>query len=413
MRKPNRAIALPVMALLMTTLVIATAQAQQMGGWPDSQQEAMTRESGNLESRQFAIADGQYRFEIAGKATTPSPFDGGWSFESDIGSDAMLECYIFTNEQPLAQILHLVATTNIAANVAANDGDLDNLTVLAMDAGQIDGAPYVAVQWVYNVGVAPNNVFGMTTAHAASNGALTQVCSHNAVGYRETVRQTFETFVRSTTQPEPTDPPYYAEIKVQRQADRRFGVTRTTYTLDAEGDTLIQTTATALVRGSRNPITPRDETIISWSTPDGLLINAAASTVTASVLTTDLRADLDDNGDWLVSGTFNDTEIEQSIDGTATVISDLGQMQIARNLFSGEQSTATYDAWMPNIDPSRFQRVEISRDDAEIPRQAALTMGPLPFVARFGENGELTYAQLNAGPADIFIERVWWQGKPR
>jgi hypothetical protein len=117
------------------------------------------------------------------------------------------------------------------------------------------------------------------------------------------------------------------------------------------------------------------------------------------------------DGDWLSSGIFQGKEIAQVLDGSQQPISEIGQMQIIKSLFEGEATEALFPLWISNADPTRFLEGKLLRGKAE--RQGTLVLGPMEFDANFDENGSLTGASMDMGPAKMSIDRVWARGELR
>jgi hypothetical protein len=84
----------------------------------------------------------------------------------------------------------------------------------------------------------------------------------------------------------------------------------------------------------------------------------------------------------------------------------------AQDLFAGDETSVTLDIWEPSADPTRFLQTTYTKDDAEIERQAIITLGPLRFTGQFDEYGNLASAVMPMGPISIFIERIWSAGIP-
>ena len=198
----HRLWAAPVTLLLLATFDATMVSAQQMDGWPDWLVDGMAREIADLESQALSVADGKYRFRLAGESGEPVEFDGGWYFESDIGADAPLECYLYTEEKDLATFIVNLANMTMEAQGEAYGSPAGDPSLFTVDAGAIDDAPYLALEWVYTLGEAPNLLIGLVKARAAVNGDVVQACVHNLVGYRDTFEAAFDEFVRSAEVPD-------------------------------------------------------------------------------------------------------------------------------------------------------------------------------------------------------------------
>jgi hypothetical protein len=401
------------LVLLAASGVTAANEQEQPESWPDWLKEAMAREAGVLESTPIALADGQYRFRLAGKAGEPGAFDGGWYVESDIGGDGPLECYLLTDSTDLATLIVNIADINIEAQAEGYGGAVGNRSVAALDAGAIDGVPYLALEWMYTIGEAPEALLGLTKVRAASNGDVVQACAHNVVGYRDTFRRVFEKFVRSAQVPGSNAEPYYEEVAVQSVGGQRVGVAIATYTLDEAGDSRVDMSMSSLIPVGPGSLSYEDSSTINWSSPDGLLINAYTANTQNGDLVTNLELARNEKGDWLVAGTFQGKEIEVVIDGAAEPLSELGQMQVTRKLFAGKAAEAAFAVWLADADPTRILEGRLVRDESSDALSGELMLGPMAFDARFDASGALTRAEMQMGATVISIDRIWHRGAPK
>ena len=401
---------LPVLAALV--LGPGNAHAGKMDGWPEFLKKEMAKEVRKLKFRSVSAADDTYRFQMAGKPKKPEEFDGGWYFQSDIRTEALLECYIFTGDESLAAIANSVADINIEANAEANDGAAGNRSVFEIDAGAIDGAPYLSLEWVFTIGEAPNALAGFVKVRAAIKNEMTLVCNHNYLGYRQTFADAFAEFVRTAELPASTMPPYYEEVAVQSLNGQQIGITRVSYARDDEGDSRIKMISAALLPLGPNTVGTSDSRGITWSTPEGNVINAFSSDAENGDLVTDMRLDRNENGDWVSSGIFQGKEIEQVLDGATTPVSEIGQMQAARALFSGENSDVAFPLWIADADPTQFLDGRIVRNEDSEGLRGRMELGPLVFDAGFDADGALVDADIQMGSAQMTVERVWVNGEP-
>jgi hypothetical protein len=144
--------------------------------------------------------------------------------------------------------------------------------------------------------------------------------------------------------------------------------------------------------------------------PDGALINAQSIGVENGEITSRLSLERGENDVWVSSGTLQGKEISTEIDGTLTPASELEQIALTKDLFAGEETSASALIWAADIDPTRFMETTITRDDADVTRQAILTLGPLNITGRFDEDGNMRDAAMAVGPVSIEIRRLWSNG---
>lgn len=403
--------------ITLSALVLFGATAinaqQQQSKLPDWLQQAMAREATGLKSTPLALGDSTYHFELPGESLEPTAFDGGWYIASDIGGDSPLECYLFTDSLDLATLVVNLAEGNIEAQAEANDGTVGDRNVTTLDAGAIGSAPYLAIELLFTIGEGENALAGVTKVRAASNGNITQACAQNDVGYRETLRQAFENFVHSTSQPATAVEPYYEDIAIISLGAQPIGFAKYSYTLDDEGDTAIVGSTSTLMSLGAGALRYEDSSTIGWSTPDGLLINASTSKSQNGELISNLEMSRNEGDDWLVSGSFQSKALETVIDGSSQPVSELGEMRFARTLFSGEAAATTFPVWVPDADPTRLLEASLVKSGSPDARSGKLTVGPTEFDARFDAHGAMTWTEVKVGALVMSINRVWHRGEPR
>lgn len=407
---------LQLTALLTATLlafIATTAQAQQ-DDWPDWLNKAMSKETKRLKYKEVSTDDKKYSFRLAGKPGDSGAFEGGYYWESDIKGEAVLECYIFTEPSDLAALASNLTELGIESQSEANGGGpVANRNVIHLDAGAINGAPFLAIEWLYTMGEAPNTLVGYSKVRAARNGDIIQACAHNFTGYRDTFAKAFEEFVKSAQQPASDMPAYYEEVALMRLGEQNIGVARSAYRMDDEGDTQIVTHTASIMPVAPGVVSSDDATTTSWSTADGLLINSYSASAQNGELGHDLQLRRDDEDNWQVSGEMQGKPITATMDGALQPQSEIGQMQTAAALFAGEQQQTTFLAWLPDADPTKMLEGSITRDDAEVANQGTLTLGPLSLSARFDESGSMSSADISIGAAVMTLERIWKNGELR
>lgn len=393
----------------------AAANANQPSGaaWPSWLEEAMNQEAGKLRSRKVSIGDGFFNAKLAGKATRPQTIEGGWYFSTDLGTRAPMECWVFSDTVDPATMAANVADGVIQASASAN-GPLGQRNVFFVDAGSYERSPYLALEWMYSVGEAPRAKAGLAKVRVATVDSATVACAHNHVGYRETFAKVFEQLVRTArVAGEVAD--YYEEIIVQTIGDQPVGIAHATFTHDEDGDTQILVVESSLIPVDNSTLHVSDTWRSSFSRPDGSLINQVVAKSENGALTMNLELGSTGEGSWLVRGTVQGKEISYEIDGTAQPMSELGQMLVVNDLLaSDERDEASMDVWLPDADPSRFLPAGVVLDAERGGNgHALLTIGPMSIAAQFDRSGSLLNGSMQAGAAELRMERVWVAGAVR
>ncbi len=398
--------------LLACTLTVPGHAQQSIDDWPEWIQKIMVKEAGKrtMKPKTVATPDDALTFTMPGKPDAPVEIDGGWYFASDIKAEVPFECYVFTDEMDLASLLTTVADINIESNAENNDnGKVGNKSVFFHDAGAIDDVPYLALEWSYTIGEAPNMLVGFTKVRAAIDGEIAVACSHNYLGWRDTFEKAFEMFVRSADYERRSPEPYYAEIITSALGEQNIGVTWGSYTLDADGDTEIRLYDSSLIPVDAGTLQTGDTSTLQFSTPDGYVINEYVASVENGELMTQLELGYRDES-WVVSGTVQGKELDIVLDSQQPLLSSLGQQRAARDLFAGDDDETSFELWLPEADPSRILSASIARNDADVARQAMLKLGPLEMLAIIDDIGSVESATMQVGPAELSMQRVYVTG---
>ena len=402
-----------LIALLGATLFAADSNAQQndpLQEWPQWVQDAMQKESRRTKMRKVKTPDDSVHTKLPGKLSQLQEIEAGWYFQSDIGAESPLECYLFTEGQDVATLTNLMAEENIKAVAANNNSTVDNRRILDIQGGAIEGVPYLALEWIYTIKNESQTAVGFTKVRAASKGDVGYACAHNYLGYRETFAKIFSEFVASTEYEDATVEPYYEEIASMDFAGRGAGLAYSAFSTDEDGDIKMYVAEAAITPVDAETIVASDSVQVVYSTQDGEMINAVDVTVENGEIVSNLSLQTNDAGNWVSSGTLQGKNIEYEIDGTESPATTIEQIQKTRELFAGDESSVTMGVWVPSADPTRFLPAEIVRDDAEKERQAILTIGPLRFLGQFDQDGSMMNAEMYIGPVTINIERIWSRG---
>ena len=397
---------------LVLLLVAAPAGAEtDMSGWPDWLKAAMLAESDSDRTTTQTFAD-EASVELPGNPQEPQAIESGWYLPTDIGEGGLIECYLFTSQPDLATTAVQLGDVNIE-QMAAAYGTVGNKSLYHLDAGAIGAVPYFALDWMYTVGEAPEAKAALTKVRVAVNGAVVQACTHNSLGYRETLAKTFRSFVTSLDYPTAAPEPYYREIAQISLGEQPLGLLWFSYVLDADGDTEIRMSDAQIVPVGAATIQFGDTSSVSYSQPNGELINQVSAAVENGELVTNLDLRRDDEDNWVVSGTFQSKQLEVTLDGDAVPLSTLGQQFLAEEFLGGDDDRIAFLAWVPDADPASFLTAALERIDDDSRHNARMLIGPIVMDAEFDETGSAKRGSMQAGAAILHIERIYVDGKAR
>ena len=381
--------------------------------WPDWLKEAMAREHKRIKYEPLSI--GPFETVMPGKVTDREVIDEATFYAaSDDGSGGSFECWFYNETMDMASSTVSFAEAIIDTNREAY-GPVDNRSIYHVDAGAIDGAPYLSLEWMYTVGEAPNAQVGFTKIRAAESDGAFVICSHPSAGYRASFAKSFDQMVRKLSRESGAPTPYYREVIVHNLNDLNIGITQLSMTLDADGDTRIDTSDAMLLPVSGSDLRSSDSSTVSWSTPDGYLINEVHSSVENGELVSNLSLAFTEEGTWQVAGTLSGKDFSETLDGSADPVSTLGEMLAVRSLLGdGDSTRQQLDTWIPSADPSTFLSAVIELDESsDVPGAGVVTMGPLRIAGEFEPSGSMKRGTMDFGALKLNFERVFSSGNIR
>ncbi|HEX5787675.1 MAG TPA: hypothetical protein VFY03_05810 [Woeseiaceae bacterium] len=396
-------------ALAGCTSGTAMAQADVDPSWPDWLRDAMLEEYDGIAYEPLSL--GPVKTVMPGEIQERQEIGSGQFYaRSNDGSGADFECWFYAEPIDMGVSIANVADA-VIESTSDQHGPVGFRSVQHVDAGAIDGSPFLALEWLYTVGEAPNALATLTKVRAAESDGVHVICAHSLPGYRKSFAEGFAELVRQLDTDALTADPYYQEVYVFSINELNTGFARITMTLDEEGDTRVDTTDAMLVPVSATEVATSDSTSVSWSTPDGYLINALVSSAENGELSMNLALRPDENGVWAVDGSFSGKPISAELGDEAEPLSPLGEMLATRSLLNASDVTSMeLTSWVPDADPTVFTNMTLVHD-TDSPGAIAMTMGPLKVEGEFDANGSMRRGILDAGTTAIVIERVFAAGK--
>jgi hypothetical protein len=393
---------------------IVQAQAPKIDpSWPDWLKEAMAAE---LEELRFEpVSLGPIATVMPGKIKEQSETAPGRYYASaDDGSGALFECWFYSDAIDIASSAVSIADAVVEA-MSEQYGPVGFRSIHHVDAGEIDGSSFLALEWMYAVGEAPEALAALTKVRAAERDGVSVICAHSLPGYRQSFADGFAEIVRRLDADSDVASPYYQETHLFSLNELNVGYATVTMTRDEDGDTRIVAKDAMLIPVSSSDLFSSEGTAVSWSTPDGYLINALQSGVENGELTMDLSLRLDDSDMWVVEGSFRGKAINAELGQDARPASTLGEMLGVRHLLA-EPETLSVDllSWVPDADPTKFTDFTVALDpEADAPGAASIILGPLKIYGEFDENGSMRRGSMDMGGVNMLIERAFSSGQLR
>lgn len=402
------------LAWLGLAMVLPAADAREIpDSWPSWLKKEFRKEKKRLRDSPIDVGEGLMRTRLPGRQQgKPEAFEGGWLLTTDIGSDTVMECWLMEEAQDLAAFAVNLAEIHIENAVEAN-GPESGRTVWAVDAGIAGNYPWLALEWFYAVGEESNKRAGLVKVRTADLGAMTLACAHNALGFQDTFDRAFRTVVENAEVAPVEMPPFYDELFLVSIGEQNVGMIRSSLAKDEEGDTRSLVVESALLPIDAKTVSTSDSYGTTWSRPDGSVISAYNAAAENGALISELSLTQSQDGEWRVSGTVQGKEIDSVVSGDGPPMSDVRQMQIARDLqASTEEDDASLALWLPDADPTRFLPSTLTLDRERGEGHGRLQMGPMTMDAQFDEHGAMIQARFNVGATEMLLTRIWKEGVP-
>ncbi|WP_201796588.1 hypothetical protein, partial [Tenacibaculum discolor] len=149
--------------------------------------------------------------------------DDYWYFTVDIGSETPVECWAFQDYDGLANSLVNMMKYSIN-NVSANANKaLESQYNFSLDISTLGNVPVFSYDILYNLGESDERVSGLMKGMSAESANGLQVCLHNEIGYRDTFKDVFTSFVNAVDKTAKVHP-FFLAINGLIMEDELIGV---------------------------------------------------------------------------------------------------------------------------------------------------------------------------------------------
>ncbi|MDO6566370.1 hypothetical protein Q4561_04820 [Alteromonas sp. 1_MG-2023] len=402
-----------VTSLSLSSLLAFNASAVELvnlNDFPDWFKEAMARDSKVTNSSPIEIEEFQVNSSVLGQATLQEAGEGTWYYTIDIGTDAPVECYAFSEFDGPANSLYSIAEYSLTGVEALNEKTLSGQFNYAMDVGVVDATPYLSLDTLYTVGENDEKVSGLLKGLSAETDNSLQVCIHNEMGYQGAFVAVFKSFVRAFTAAQPT-PEFYRSTYQVLINDIPMGFTREKYIKDSEGDVQIEVGTAFMIPVDETSIARSDSVSISWSSPDGSLINGSEYTIENSTMASSFDISYVEDA-WQVKGELQGKPVEVELAHKDWLISSYGSYLESVNLLNSESDSGAFYMWTADADPTAAIEIVISEVADNPNGNLKIDMGPLVMTVLSDKKGIISKGIMQQGGLKMDIELMHSNGNP-
>lgn len=400
---------IPLAALALSNSVNAK-DLIPLDSFPDWFKTSMARETKVTTSSNLTLAPFNVNTDVAGELQLVDTADGTWYYNIDIGTNAPVECYVFNEYDGPANSLYAVVNLSLDGAAELNGGPLTGQYNFAIDTGVIESTPYLLLDTLYHVGEGENKASGVIKALAAETANSLQVCIHSDIGYRDAFFDTFASFVNAFAEVSENQA-FFSSIYEMRINDIPMGYASERYTKDADGDVMIESDTAFLVPVDASNVSRTDSVDISWSHPDGALINGSTYTIENGVMTSEFAIKVVDDK-WHVEGAIQGKPVVADLAYDGWLQSDFGSYLETANLQQSEAQSAQFYMWSPDVDPVSAVNITLSEVSGKEDTNMALDMGPVKLDFYAEKNGIFKHGVMAQGPVNIHMQSIYRQGVP-
>lgn len=402
-------LAITLLFTSLTTNLVAAKTFFELEPFPEWFQKAMKREKDVSSSYRLILKEFNVNAKVTGKIKQVDQGDGVWYYHIDIGTDAPVECYVFTDYDGAANSLYSVMEQGLQGAAELNKQALSARFNYALDAGVIGDTPYLQLETLFTVGEGDKKRNGLLKGMSAETGRSLEICMHNELGYRETFKAVFTSFVEAFKQNDVNSDFYHAVYQLTLN-DIPVGYSNEQYTKDAEGDIEVNNKSAFLFPVDQSNISRSDSVSTSWSTPDGALINGSSYTVRNSTLASSFSIGFVDDA-WTVQGEMQGKPVNVTMEYDDWLLSEYGTYLAQNSLANSDQSEATYHMWSPDADPTNPIPVVVSQIDSP-DANFMVDLGAINMKYLSDKNGIVRKGKIEQGAVVLNMVLMHVSGSP-
>ena len=337
--------------------------------------------------------------------------DNYWYFTVDIGSESPVECWAFQEYDGLANSLVNMmkfAVNNVSANL---NKALESQYNFSLDISNLGNVPVFSYDILYNLGETDERVSGLMKGMSAESANGLQVCLHNEIGYRETFKDVFTSFVNAVDSTANVQPFFFA-INGMKMQGELVGIVSEKFSIDADGDVEIVEATSLILPVDANTVSSTDSLARSWSRIDGTLINTYEYTVENSEIMTSMGISRTE-GTWVIEGEIQGKTVNSELSYNDMFTSNYGAYLETQKLANSDQNSLSYNTWSLDGDPTQPTSTVMykkSQKDGLLELIAEIESFKIEYTV--DEDFIMQKAKVEMGPIDYDVMPMYVSGKP-
>lgn len=337
--------------------------------------------------------------------------DNYWYFTVDIGSESPVECWAFQEYDGLANSLVNMmkyAVNNVSANL---NKTLESQYNFSLDVSNLGNVPVFSYDILYNLGETDERVSGLMKGMSAESANGLQVCLHNEIGYRETFKDVFTSFVNAVDRTANVKPFFFA-INGMKMQGELVGIVSEKFSIDADGDVEIVEATSLILPVDANTVSSTDSLARSWSRIDGTLINTYEYTVENGEVMSSMGLSRTE-GTWVIEGEIQGKKVNSELSYDDVFTSNFGAYLETQKLANSDQDSLSYNTWSLEGDPTQPTPTVMykkSQKNGLLELVAEIESFKIEYTV--DEDFIMQRAKVEMGPIDYSVMPMYVSGKP-
>ncbi|MCH2192374.1 MAG: hypothetical protein MK188_15815 [Gammaproteobacteria bacterium] len=337
--------------------------------------------------------------------------DNYWYFTVDIGSESPVECWAFQEYDGLANSLVNMmkyAVNNVSANL---NKTLESQYNFSLDVSNLGNVPVFSYDILYNLGETDERVSGLMKGMSAESANGLQVCLHNEIGYRETFKDVFTSFVNAVDRTANVKPFFFA-INGMKMQGELVGIVSEKFSIDADGDVEIVEATSLILPVDANTVSSTDSLARSWSRIDGTLINTYEYTVENGEVMSSMGLSRTE-GTWVIEGEIQGKKVNSELSYDDVFTSNFGAYLETQKLTNSDQDSLSYNTWSLEGDPTQPTPTVMykkSQKNGLLELVAEIESFKIEYTV--DEDFIMQRAKVEMGPIDYSVMPMYVSGKP-
>lgn len=337
--------------------------------------------------------------------------DNYWYFTVDIGSESPVECWAFQEYDGLANSLVNMmkyAVNNVSTNLKKT---LESQYNFSLDVSNLGDVPVFSYDILYNLGETDERVSGLMKGMSAESANGLQVCLHNEIGYRETFKDVFTSFVNAVDRSANVKPFFFA-INGMKMQGELVGIVSEKFSIDADGDVEIVEATSLILPVDANTVSSTDSLARSWSRIDGTLINTYEYTVENGEVMSSMGLSRTE-GTWVIEGEIQGKKVNSELSYDDVFTSNFGAYLETQKLANSDQDSLSYNTWSLEGDPTQPTPTVMykkSQKNGLLELVAEIESFKIEYTV--DEDFIMQRAKVEMGPIDYSVMPMYVSGKP-